>query len=80
MSHPNVTRSSPLNANNQDSTPHVRPFNIAWHGKTYAIANITDYHSFQENGQTIYVFSATDGNGSFELEFNSADMEWFLGV
>ncbi len=68
------------NRHRQSPTPHVRPFRIAWHGKTYDMTNITNYHTAKENGIQVHVFSATDGSGTFELKFDNKDMEWFLGV
>lgn len=66
--------------NSQDSeSPHFKPFRITWHGKTYAVKNIANYHTVTENGNQLHVFTAADGADSFELKFTSADMAWFLG-
>ena len=63
----------------QSGQPHVRPFRITWHGKTYSVSNVNDYHTDIENGAKMHVFTATDGTGTFELTFSSEDVAWFLG-
>ena len=65
--------------NDQGNNRSMRDIQVDWNGKTYAIKNVSGFVKLHENGQDIYYFSATDGQGTFELKFTSAEMEWFLG-
>ena len=67
------------NRHHKASEPHVRPFRITWHGKSYAVTNINNYHTSEENGVRMHVFTASDGLGTFELKFTNEDVAWFLG-
>jgi hypothetical protein len=73
---PSAGQNKPYHKSEQ---PHVRPFRITWHGKTYKVNNVRDYHTSVENGTKLHVFTATDGTGTFELKFSGEDVAWFLG-
>lgn len=66
------------NRYHKTSLPYVRPFQITWHGKSYEINNVNNYHTSTENGVHLHIFTASDGEGTFELKFTDQDVSWFL--
>ncbi len=56
----------------------TRPLKLRWQGREYLITEIGYYHKTKQKGDTIHVFSCTDGTSFFELCLNGDQLIWTL--
>jgi hypothetical protein len=55
-----------------------KPFKIEWRNRTYKISKI-GYHHKVHVGKTLHhIFSVTDGNNFFKLNYNTDNLSWKL--
>ena len=57
---------------------NAEPTGFFWKGRSYNIAKIGFHHTFWQGRNLVHVFSATDGNTFFKLEFNTETLLWKL--
>ncbi len=54
------------------------PWLVHWRGNRYMITKVGFHHTVRD-GRTLYhVFSVTDGNSFFKLQFNTDTLSWKL--
>jgi len=54
------------------------PTSLSWHGRDYTFIQIGLHHTLREGKTLIHIFSATDGNTCFKLQFNTDSLRWKL--
>jgi hypothetical protein len=59
-------------------THTVLPYSIQWRGRSYKIQNVGLHHTVREGRVLLHMFSVTDGNTSFRLQFNTETLGWRL--
>lgn len=60
------------------ATHTVLPYSIQWRGRSYKIQNVGLHHTVREGRVLLHMFSVTDGNTSFRLQFNTETLGWRL--
>lgn len=56
----------------------VLPYSIQWRGRSYKIQNVGLHHTVREGRVLLHMFSVTDGNTFFRLQFNTETLGWKL--
>lgn len=56
----------------------ARPMSFLWQGRSYTITKIGLHHTSQEGRTLLHIFSVTDGNTFFKLQFDSETLQWRL--
>ena len=54
------------------------PVKIDWQGRIYIIKKIGYHHQLKIGGTLHHVFTVTDGNTDFRLDFDSEMLSWTL--
>ncbi len=60
------------------STGAVLPYSIQWRGRSYKIEKVGLHHTVYEGRVLFHIFSVTDGNSFFKLQFNTESLGWRL--
>lgn len=60
------------------ATHTVLPYSIQWRGRSYKIQNVGLHHTVREGRVLLHMFSVTDGNTFFRLQFNTETLGWRL--
>lgn len=56
----------------------VLPYSIQWRERSYKIQNVGLHHTVREGRVLLHMFSVTDGNTFFRLQFNTETLGWRL--
>ena len=73
-----IDESVSVNLLSNHITGHSYPWVIHWRVNRYMITKVGLHHTFRD-GRTLYhVFSVTDGNTYFKLQFNTDTLSWRL--
>lgn len=56
----------------------VRPHNIRWDGKTYAMHTVNLVHSAREGTKRVFYFSVSDDTNFMKLRLDTETLEWRL--
>ena len=56
----------------------ITPVVIKWRGKRYKITQVAFVHPVRDGRILHHVFSVTDGNLDFRLDFNTENQQWTL--
>ena len=56
----------------------VMPTSLSWRGRQYRIIKVGLHHTIQEGKTLCHIFSVTDGNSFFKLQFNTQSLNWKL--
>lgn len=54
------------------------PWVIHWRGNRYLVTKVGLHHAVREGRTLFHVFSVTDGNNFFKLQFNTDILQWKL--
>jgi hypothetical protein len=58
---------------------HVNvPYSLTWRGRTYKITKVGLHHTTREGRTLLHLFSVTDGNTYFKLQFDTDQLTWRL--
>ena len=54
------------------------PWVIHWRGNRYLVTKVGLHHAVREGQTLLHLFSVTDGNTFFKLQFNTETLGWRL--
>lgn len=54
------------------------PVKLRWQGKTYTINKLGFHHKYRQGRTLMHVFSVSNSNLAFRLEFDSDTLTWTL--
>ncbi len=57
---------------------HAYPWVIHWRGNRYVITKVGLHHTLRDGRTLLHMFSVTDGNTYFKLQFNTETLAWRL--